>query len=174
MALDCAALVSEAKRLALRSQRSRAAALFRQVLERVPEQPEALYGLARLAYGAGDSGQAIALLERLLRVQPVAAEPWFDLGMICYASGRHAQAAAAFRRLGELQPDHPRVHFHHGLALLELGPERVEQAIAAFRRALALDDDFTQACGSLAAALVAAGREDEAETYYRRLQAAEA
>ena len=73
---------------------------------------------------------------------------------------------SAMRRALERSPNDPRMHFHYGNALHDLGD--VAGAIESQRRALALKADFAEAHDSLGAALQDAGRPSEAAASFIR------
>jgi len=70
-----------------------------------------------------------------------------------------------FHRQVELAPDYPNSYDSLGDGLMAKG--RVDEAIQAYRKALALNPTFTPSIRSLGKALEEAGRRDEAIAHYR-------
>lgn len=75
-----------------------------------------------------------------LRRDPGNTDTLLDLGELLMEMGRVEEAGEKFRRAIELAPEEPAGYFCHGLWLMRLlRPERDEQAILAFTKALQLD-----------------------------------
>lgn len=119
----------------------RAAALFREALDRDPTYVLALAGLGEahkrkydLTNDPGDLERAEEAVTRALELDERIAQVHVTLGLIRSARGRYAEAENAFRRALELEP-------HSVDALIGLGDaqarsQRIGEAEAHFRRAL--------------------------------------
>ena len=70
-----------------------------------------------------------------------------NLANLLLRFGQFDRAAERYRAALEKFPNHPRVHNNLGVALAQLG--RVDEAEAAFRRALALQPDMPEAVQGL-------------------------
>ena len=88
-----------------RGRLSEAEAGYRQVLERAPEQPDALYRLAVLARHAGRNETALALLERAIAVNRGEAAYHNEAGIVLYGLGRMGESIERFRTAVALKPD---------------------------------------------------------------------
>ncbi|MBI3203270.1 MAG: tetratricopeptide repeat protein [Myxococcales bacterium] len=105
----------------------------------------------------GDMESAVAAYRRALALEPKDAIAHYDLGLALERLGQFDAAIFHFTRAYELEPDdrHRRglvgVHVNHGVALAERGDGVA--AIAAYRRALALDDTNVSAHRNLGLAL---------------------
>jgi predicted TPR repeat methyltransferase len=95
--------------------------------------------LAKQHLSAGRLAEAESICRQILAVHPQQAEALHSLGII---------------------------HYHLGNALYERG--QLEDAIGAYRQALALRPDFVEAFNNLAGALQQQGHTDEAITAWRR------
>jgi serine/threonine-protein kinase len=120
---------------------------FQRAIARDPDYALAHAGLAAAyaiqAYLRGESrdealGEARAAVERALRLDPDLAEALAAQGMVrFYLEWDWAGAEAALLRAIELDPGSSDVHEEHGVLLLATG--RLDEALAASRRAADLD-----------------------------------
>jgi TolB-like protein/Tfp pilus assembly protein PilF/DNA-binding SARP family transcriptional activator len=123
----------------------KAESLFKEALERDPENLQATIGLG--AYHANVGAQALAadskahldqareiLTGVLVRAPNNGAAPFY-LGLVHGASGRLDDALAAFTRAVEINPSHASAHAHIGHALARMGraPEGLEHLRYAMR-----------------------------------------
>jgi len=113
-----------------------------------------------LAQG-GDLEQAVVAYRRAIELEPKDAIAHYDLGLALERLGQFDAALVHFARAHELTPNdqHRRglvgAHINHGVALAERGDGAA--AIAAYRRALAIDDTSANAHRNLGLALDDAG-----------------
>jgi glycosyltransferase involved in cell wall biosynthesis/tetratricopeptide (TPR) repeat protein len=83
-----------------------AEAIFREVLARDPDRPDALAGLARLLFSARRFNEAIAVWRRAVAVEPQSREAPFQLARALYRRGQLEAAAEQYLRVLELDPIH--------------------------------------------------------------------
>ncbi|HEU5181491.1 MAG TPA: tetratricopeptide repeat protein [Candidatus Polarisedimenticolia bacterium] len=98
-----------------------AAGLLREVLQREPENLQALYNLGLIRYRAGDYAEASDLLGRLLRQTPNHPEAHVTLGQAYARLGNDAAAESEFRAAIAVKPDARDAHFHLATLLLRAG-----------------------------------------------------
>ncbi len=119
---------------------------------------------------AGDLAGAERGYRAILQADPGHVEALHLLGVLAHQTGHDAEAvrliAEAIARAAEKGGPKAEHHANLGLALHGLG--RVAEAEAAYRRALALKEDYPEAQNSLGSALQDLGRLDEAIAHYRR------
>ncbi|MBP2316464.1 tetratricopeptide repeat protein [Azospirillum soli] len=119
---------------------------------------------------AGDLAGAERGYRAILQADPGHVEALHLLGVLAHQTGHDAEAARliaeAIARANEKGGGKAEHHANLGLALHGLG--RVAEAEAAYRRALALKEDYPEAQNSLGSALQDLGRLDEAIAHYRR------
>ena len=70
--------------------------LYREILQRQPTHPEALYFLGVLAHQVGRNDEAIELIEKAHRRGGARAQSLNSLGMAYLASGRAREAKRCF------------------------------------------------------------------------------
>ena len=142
-----------------------AAAVYRQVLAQDPDQPAALHYLGLIAQQTGNSQQALRLLERSIEIDPTDPRTHNHLGQVHVALNDKRSAATCFERALEIDPNH--VASLNNLANITMTRDLL-QAIALYRRALALNPDAAFAAYNLAQALNENNSFDEALLLYRR------
>jgi tetratricopeptide (TPR) repeat protein len=120
---------------ARREGRTQAAhAVFLQVLQAQPEQPDALVLVAELAQGQGDLAAARNLLQRAVRADPQQLVAWSRLASLLEDLGQTSDAEAAWAQSAALKPDFVQAHYNQARLAHALG-RRVE-AQQALDRAL--------------------------------------
>ena len=134
--------------------------LYRQVLVREPNHPDALHLLGVIYGQRGQPQTAVDLISRALKVRPDAAQFHCHLAENLRALRKYEEATASFRRAIALADDDPTIHNSFGAALAEM--RRYDLAIDQFRRAIEIKSDFADAYSNLGAALVATGALDDA------------
>jgi tetratricopeptide (TPR) repeat protein len=146
--------------------RDRAEALYRKVLQKVPDHPDALNLLGIIAHERGRHGRAIQLIERALAVMPEFPAAHVNLGNALWASGRRADAAESYRRAIALMPGHAVAHCN--LAAIENEQGAFAAGLADADRAIELMPDLTPAYINRANALIGQRRSGEAEAAFLR------
>ena len=144
--LPAAHLMAEA--LARRGELAPAEALLVHCLERAPRLHLARQSLALLLHRQGRHADALAHLDQLLAHEPRNTRNRAVKAAILAEIGDYAGAAQVTAALLEDFPDQPLAWIVHGNGLRTLG--RVDEAEAAFQRALALDPVRADAWWSLA------------------------
>jgi tetratricopeptide (TPR) repeat protein len=139
--------------------------LYRDILAREPEHPDALHLLGVIAHQTGQHEQAVTLIELAIRVQPRAPAYYNNLGEALTALSRLDEAIVAYEQAGRLAPDYAEAHNNLGIALQIA--KREEKAIAAFQRAIRAKPDFAEAHYNLGNVLLETGRPEEAVRAYR-------
>ncbi len=133
----------------------KAEAIYRRILEREPEQPEALHLLGLIRHQTERHAEACELIGKAIAVDADNALYHANLGPVLKALGRSEEAVSACRRAAALAPNFAQAHNHLGAVLT--APEQVEEAIAALRRAIALKPDHAEAHDLLGVRLSARG-----------------
>lgn len=129
--------------------------LYRNALDLVQDQPDALHMLAVVSSQKGDQIEAERLVRRALQVLPNHTAYHNTLGRVLLLQGRAEEGLAALERSLELAPQNPEAHFNVGDAMLGQGKAR--EAEARFRRALQFKPTHAMAAFGLGRALWAQG-----------------
>ncbi len=129
--------------------------IYRQVLERSPDNCDALHFLGVIALQAGHHEDAIALVERAIRINPSAPAFHNNLGEAYRGLGLTNEALGCYERAIALRPDYREARINRANVLLEGG--RLDEAIAVYRKEIELDPGFADAHWNLAFALLMRG-----------------
>lgn len=144
-----------------------AAALYQQILQREPRQPDALQLLGVTKIQSGDPNAAIDLMRQAISHHPDHTEAHYNLGLAYRAVGENNIAEREFRRTIELEPRHVGALNNLGAILLS-DSERHDEAETAIRDALKVDPGYAEAHNNLAVLHKVRGRLGEAESEARR------
>jgi len=126
--------LNEAQRLLRQGRIAEAERASHAILERSPDDVEALNILALAAIREGDPARAVALLERATRINPGNPVSFHHLGRALAMAGDHAAAASAMQNALRLSPGFFVSRLHYG-SLLERAGE-AEQGTLQYARAL--------------------------------------
>ena len=139
--------------------------IYLQILEVVPEQPDALHGLGLLTLKKGESENAKKFLELAVQVQPNEFRNWLALGNCYQSASEFTSAVDAYEKALAVGCNIAPLHNNLGYALQKLG--KWEKAIAAYQKALEIQPDCTEAYVNLGNALHAQGQlSEDKRTYY--------
>ncbi|MBN9561318.1 MAG: tetratricopeptide repeat protein [Alphaproteobacteria bacterium] len=142
-----------------------AGAIYREVLQAEPGQPQALYLHGLLDLAAGRADRAASLLARAVEVRPSHTGARLALARARLEVGQKNGAVDAAESALALDPNQPEAHFLLGTALSALG--RTEEAIASLVQAVARQPRHAAAHLNLGNAWADLDRFDEAERFCR-------
>jgi arylsulfatase A-like enzyme/predicted Zn-dependent protease len=134
---------------------------LRELDRAVPDQFIIQHYLGRAALGRGDPAAAIELLERSLTLSPSFYSPTFvELARAYAQSGRPQRAIELLDDAVALYPDNFAIRFNLGYHLQAAG--RLDEALAAYRRAAELGPGYPQLLTNIASIHLARGEPQEA------------
>ena len=133
--------------------------LTRRALEFEPDNPEAIAKMARLHRAAGRNEEALALFERYHRMVPGDFQVLAQIATTLSALGRFEEAEGYFAQALR-GVDDAITHFNLGLLMARTG--RLDEAIAAYGRALEREPTLSDARANLATVFARQGRLDRA------------
>lgn len=136
-----------------------AEAVYRQILARFPDQPDALHLLGVACHLQGRGEEGVRLIRRAIERNPNAAPFHSNLANMLRDRGRRDEAIDAYRAAVRLAPDNRDAHDNLGTLLCAAG--RLEEGVAALARANAIAPR-AHTCANLGVALQSLGRLDEA------------
>nr|WP_153101587.1 glycosyltransferase family 41 protein [Paraburkholderia hayleyella] len=142
-----------------------AQALYWQLLEMNPSDPDALHFLGLLTCQKGEAAEGIALMRRSIAGH-ASAIYYNNLGNALREHGELGQAIGSYRQAVALQADYPEAHNNLGNALREARQPR--EAMESCAQALALRPDYAQAHNNLGNALKDLGELEASAQAYRR------
>ena len=134
---DRAVSLDEAISIAIRLQQNdqwvAAGDMYRRILERSPDYPDALHYAGVLAHQEGRSDDAVALIERSLALEPNRADWHSNLAIVLRDRLRLDEAVAACRRAVAIDPNHANALNNLGVLLRAQG--KLDEAEAVYRDA---------------------------------------
>jgi tetratricopeptide (TPR) repeat protein len=134
------------------------------VLERDPENFDALHCLGEINFKRGRFDAALALFQQALKRDISRADGFASLGLVFHALGEFERALIAYDEGLRLRPDDLELVNRRGVALLGLG--RAREALDNFERVLACDAEHFEALANRGNALVKLNRVAEALAVY--------
>lgn len=145
---------------------------YERILERSPDNPDALEGLANVLRVEGQVAEALPLLRHALTTAPVSAHARLHAAVgACYAAtAAHEDALDALRAAAALAVDDVEIGTNYARAALRAG--RHGEALQAAEAAHALDADHRLARATLGRAQLATGDNDAAQRTLSPLRAA--
>lgn len=107
-----------------------ALAAWAEVLQRAPEQPDALHLLGQLARAQGQRAEAAELLARSVQANPQQAQAWYLLGDVQEDLARWSDALASYARAAQIQPSLVQAHYNQARLLRMLGqPAQADECL---------------------------------------------
>jgi len=155
----------EAIRLHQAGQIAQAEAIYRSILQQIPDHPTTCYLLATLLGDTGRIPAAIPLVRRAIEINPAVAEFHASLGEFSRLTGNLEDAIAAFRRALRLRPDFQPVVYRLGRALRESG--QLDLAASTLEEAIRLNPTDADARDDLGIVRGAQFRKPEAIDHFR-------
>jgi predicted O-linked N-acetylglucosamine transferase (SPINDLY family) len=130
--------------------------LYRHILDKQPNHPDALYGLGILAQQMGELQTAEQWLSAATQVQPNSVKTWFSLGNLHQAQGQLAAAEVAYQRAIALRPDAVPIYNNLGYTLQQQG--KFDEAVGCYQKALEIQPNCVEAEVNLGNTLYAQGK----------------
>ncbi len=140
--------------------------LYRAIIARGGEPPQALHLLGLALQQTGHPEQGEPFMERALTAAPDYTAAWVNLGNLRQELDRPVPAEAAYRRALALRPADPATWTNLGNALRMQG--RLADAAKAHRRAIGFDADFAVAHANLGVVLKEQDLPDQAVAAFQR------
>jgi predicted O-linked N-acetylglucosamine transferase (SPINDLY family) len=162
---DNAALLASALGHHQAGQLAEARALYAQILQAEPGNPDALHFLGLLACQLDQHDAGLALIEQSISAYPNAIY-YNNFGNMLREKGRLDEAIAGYRRAVALQPDYPEAHNNLGNVLREA--RQPDAAMRSCAQAIALSPGYAEAYNNLGNALLDMGDFDAAAASFRK------
>jgi protein O-GlcNAc transferase len=143
--------------------------LYREILARAPEQPDALLFLGVLETQRGRHEIGLAHMDRAIAINPRNPAAQYNRANALRDIGRTEDAVKGYDAALAIKPDNVGAWNNRGVALHAL--TRYDEATASYARALALKPDHLDAHANRGNTLMELGRYGEALTAYDRVVA---
>ena len=143
--------------------------LIRTALQVTPRHPDAHNNLGNIHKECGRLREAEACYRKALEHGPQHYNALSNLAVVLEAQERPQEAFEAYEKLLQQAPRFAQGHYLLGLFLRNNAQnlEHIEQSVACFRAAYALEPRFVQALEAQSVSLYVLGRTDEAVQVYR-------
>lgn len=128
------------------------------------ESPESLYEIGRNLVQQKKEDEALEWLRRAIKAQPDYAAAHITLSAALNATEDPLAAMEEIKASIKVLPNIP--HLHTNLGIVNLSLSRADDAIACFRKALEIDEDFSHARSSMLFALSHSTKITPEELYY--------
>lgn len=142
----------------------KAKAIYKKILEEIPDNAEALHYLGLLNYQTGETETAVSLISKAIKIAPTGIRH-NHLGAALQAKGLHDLAIESYQAAIELTPDNAEAYSNLGTALQEQG--NLAESIKSFQEALSLNPNYASALNNLGNALLVQGDLERAIECYR-------
>ncbi len=140
--------------------------IYKQILNRQPDNAAVLSKLGAALAGQGKLAETLTQLQRAIELDPDLVEAHNNLGAIFQILGQLDDSAAALRRAIAISPDHVSAHVNLGNTLKRQG--MVEDAVTSYERALEIDADCADAHNGLGVVEMGLGKIEDAAARFRR------
>ena len=144
----------------------RAETIYRRILDKSPDHPDALHMLGVIATSRGRPDYAIQLIGRAMGVLAGHPDAHLNVGNAHHVAGRPKEAIESYRRAIALKPDFAAAHSSLGRELNSLGA--FAEALPHCQRAIALAPALADAWLHAGKALQGMGRLRDAEASLKR------
>ncbi|MCU0537196.1 MAG: tetratricopeptide repeat protein [Hydrococcus sp. Prado102] len=143
---------------------------YHKILQRQPDEPEALYGLGVLSNQIGDRDKAEQIFTDILKIQPKSVKTLVSMGNLQQAFGKLTESVEFYQKALSVQPNAVLIYNNLGYVLQQQG--KLDNAIACYQKALQLQPNLVEAEVNLANALFIKGELPfERQTHYAALNA---
>ena len=149
-----------------------AVAAWRAIVDRKPEDPEALHMLGYVLSESGRPEEGIAYLDRSIELVPRNAAMRSNRAVVLRSLGRDEDAARDLRRALDIEPKLPAAL--HMMGNIHFAAGRFDESLASYRRALAVDPRFTEALVGVGVIQAHRGERDAAQASYHAALAIDA
>jgi capsular polysaccharide biosynthesis protein/Flp pilus assembly protein TadD len=142
-----------------------AKAIYKKILDRTPDHPDALHLLGVMAIQEADYPLAIRLIAAAINLRPDDPVFFCNLASALHSAQKFEDAVAMYQHALQLKPDYPDAYFNLGNTLQIMG--ELDLALEIYRQALLLKPDYFEAMHRIACVMHTWGKTDEAETWCR-------
>ena len=143
-----------------------AESVYRQIVARMPNQPEALHFLGVVLSQTGRRDEGVELILAALELKPDYVDAFSNLGHVLQELGHLEEAEEAYRHAIKLDPDFADAHLNLSALLYECG--KYEESLKHSQRAMEIAPMQSQAHIIAGEAFAKEGRHAEAAEAYMR------
>jgi protein O-GlcNAc transferase len=164
-AFDLKRAMQEALVLHRAGRLARAESIYHQVIDRNPDNPDALHLMGLIAHQKGEYRVGEKYILRAIAQDNGVAEFYLNLGNAQRDQGKISEAIENYKKTLRLNPNLAEAHYNIANELFTLGD--ISGAIACYKNAIDLNPDLVEAYYNMGAAFKEQGETDEAFTCYQ-------
>lgn len=138
--------------------------IYKEILQKFPDNPDALQFYGLLEHHRNNSINAVELLKKAIAINPFSADYYVNLGAIYKHLGRLRDAIECYQVAIQLQPESAEAYNNLGNVYKEQG--KIDMARVAFEKAVALKPGFFNALNNLGLIHQQNNEFDDAEKLY--------
>ena len=140
--------------------------IYRQILQKQPNNIDALYLLGLMANQIKNYNVAIKLLQKTLEIDNSNSLSYINLGYAFKGLGKLDEAVVCYQRALVLNPNSIEAHNNLGNVLSDLG--KLDEAVKCYQRVLILNPNYVQTHNNLGIIFKKIGKLGEAIACYQR------
>ena len=162
--IDIRSQREKARRYTRRGEFEKAMKIYEQLIESMPEDHRSVAAIAKLYTKQEMHEEAISTWRSLLKIDPENTQYWSELVDAYRAAGMSPEALEILQKL---IAENPSPAYYAQLALVYMGDQRFDDAVAAYRKGIELDPNNWQMYKDLGQLYAQTGNLDAAETTYK-------
>ncbi|PIE62529.1 MAG: hypothetical protein CSA25_04910 [Desulfobacter postgatei] len=133
---------------------------YRQILDQVPDHPDATHFMGVLAYNTGKNDLAVTYLKKAIEMMPSNAGCFNNMGNVFQQQERYQESVKWYEMAVRINPAHKMAHNNIAVAYFNLG--NLDKALISVEAALDLDPGYADAHNNRGEILRAMGDNDRA------------
>ena len=162
--IDIRSQREKAMRYTRRGDFEKAVEIYKQLIESIPEDHRSVAAIAKLYTKQEMHEEAISTWQSMLKIDPENTQYWSELVDAYRAAGMSPEALEILQRL---IAENPSAAYYAQLALVYMGDQRFDDAVAAYQKGIELDPNNWQMYKDLGQLYAQIGNLDAAETTYK-------
>lgn len=120
--------------------------IYRRILEKVPNNPDALHLLGLIAYQVKKYEPALEYVSKAVKLKPYSSTYIGNLGMIYEALGNEEESTKNFHKALKINPTYANAHLaHYNLGIFYKDKENILKSLEHYNKAIELKNNFSEA-----------------------------
>ncbi len=140
--------------------------LFRSILQRNPNNPNALHSLGIIALQKGNHDDAVELISKAIANNPQIPQYYHTLGLVFEILGKYKEAVAAYQKAVSIKPDYTEAY--HNMAIALQSQHQYAAAVEKCKQAVSIKPDYAEAYNTMGFSLEKQQQFTEAITNYKK------
>jgi tetratricopeptide (TPR) repeat protein/GT2 family glycosyltransferase len=140
--------------------------LFRSILQRNPNNPDALHSLSIIALKKGNHDAAVELISKAIANNPHIPQYYNTLGLVFETLEKYEEAVAAYQQAVSAKPDYAEAY--HNMAVALQSQNHYAAAVEKCKQAISIRPDYAEAYNTMGFSLEKQQKLTEAITNYKQ------